>query len=160
MSVRAFLSYQTANRAAANQVKESLDRFNVELTKVAIAANSEHIQIGGNNVYDIYSYSPPAATASNPTPNAFVTQQSHVHVSPIFQQQIFAESHIFQFVPYLNKTYLFKDANFRFGYNFLLVGEVLRPATAVGWRSPTPIIDYHRSRWEQGAYSFGVDWKY
>lgn len=131
------------------------------VTKVAIAANAEHIQIGGNNAYDIYSgYVPPTPTSTNPTPNAFVTQQSHVHVSPIFQQQIFAESHIFQFVPYLNKTSLFKDANFRFGYNFLLVGEVIRPASAIGWRQPTPIIDYHRSRWEQGAYSFGVDWKY
>ncbi|MCA9093427.1 MAG: hypothetical protein KDA68_08080 [Planctomycetaceae bacterium] len=130
------------------------------MTKAGVGVNYETIELGGNNVWDTRDHLTPTPTVTNPDPLAFNSKERHTHVSPIFQQQLFAEAPIFQYMPYVRKMYLFRNANFRMGYNFLLIGEVARPTKSIDWTEGNPTIDLHRSRWAMGATSFAIDWKY
>lgn len=136
------------------------------VTKAGIGVNNETIRLGGNNMYDSFQRSIDGLdpnltpTVANPNPGAFASQERHTHISPIFQQQLFAEAPIFQYVPYLGKMHLFRDASFRVGYNFLLIGEMARPTKSIEYREYEPKIDINRSRWAMGATSFAIDWKY
>lgn len=130
------------------------------MTKAAVAVNYETIKLGGDNVWDTRDHLVPTPTPANPNPLAFNSEEIHTHVSPIFQQQLFAEAPLLQYVPYIRKMQMFRNANFRFGYNFTLVGEVARPTKSINWTEGTPTIDLNRSRWATGSTSFAIDWKY
>jgi len=136
------------------------------VTKAGVAVNYETISLGGNNMYDSFGRSIAGLdpnltpTVDNPNPGAFNSKERHTHVSPIFQQQLFAEAPIFQYLPYVRKMHFFRDAKFRFGYNFLLIGEMARPTKIIDYKEYEPKIDLSRSRWAMGATSFAIDWKY
>lgn len=130
------------------------------MTKAAVAVNYETIRLGGNNVWDSRDHAVPTPTPSNPNPLAFASEEIHTHVSPIFQQQLFAEAPLFQYVPVIRKFDMFRNATFRLGYNFTLVGEVARPTKSIEWTEGEPSINLNRSKWAMGATSFAIDWKF
>lgn len=135
-------------------------------TRAGVGVNYETITLGGNNMYDSFQRSIEGLnpnltpTVDNPNPGAFYSRERHTHISPIFQQQLFAEAPIFQFVPVIRKMYIFRDAKFRLGYNFLLIGEMARPTKIIDYKEYDPKIDLSRSRWAMGSTSFAIDWKY
>ncbi len=143
-------------------------------TKFGLMANQEEIELSGDNVGMIVRADPtnvdrPKAlidpTPGNPNPNAFSEKTSHSHVSPLFEQSIFAEMAIFQNVPVLKRMKILEGAKFKVGYTYIVAGEIARPFDSIRWQGmPTrglfPSIDVNRERWSVGSWSVGVDWLY
>ncbi|MFK7776667.1 MAG: hypothetical protein QM501_00930 [Gimesia sp.] len=144
-------------------------------TKFGIMANREEIHLSGDNVgMGIRNNNPdtlnfPKAlidpTADNPNPNAFSSTKAHTHVSPIFEQSIFAEMAIFDKVPVLKRMRILEEAKFKVGYTYIIAGEIARPFDSIRWQGmPTrglfPSIDVERKNWSVGTWSVGIDWLY
>lgn len=151
------------------------DKFKIwGQTKVGIMANQETIEIEGDNVGMIVRADPddpdrPKAlidpTADNPNPNAFTDRQSHTHISPLFEQSIFMEMKLFDKIPVLKRMQLLEEAKFKFGYTYIVAGEVARPYDSIRWQGmPTrglfPSINVKRESWSVGTWSVGIDWLY
>lgn len=143
-------------------------------TKFGIMANQEKIELSGDNVgmgirADPDNFDRPKAlidpTADDPRPNAFSESRTHTHVSPIFEQSIFAEMAIFHHVPVLKRMKILEEAKFKVGYTYIIAGEIARPFDSIRWqgmprRGLFPSIDVERSKWSVGTWSVGVDWLY
>ncbi|MFH1303993.1 MAG: hypothetical protein ABIK07_23300 [Planctomycetota bacterium] len=143
-------------------------------TKLGLMANQEKIQLSGDNVgmgirADPDDVDRPKAlidpTAADPNPNAFASSQTNTHVSPIFEQSIFAEMDIFGHVPVLKRMKILEEAKFKVGYTYIVAGEVARPFDSIRWQGmPTrglfPSIDVQRQTWSVGTWSVGIDWLY
>lgn len=143
-------------------------------TKLGLMANQEEIELSGNNVgmgirADPTDVNRPKAlldpTPENPNPNAFSDKTSHTHVSPLFEQSIFAEMAIFQNVPVLKRMQILEGAKFKVGYTYIVAGEIARPFDSIRWQgNPVqglfPSIDIEREKWSVGTWSVGVDWLY
>lgn len=151
------------------------DKFKIwGQTKVGIMANQETIELEGDNVGMIVRADPtdtdrPKAlidpTAADPNPNAFTDRQTHTHISPMFEQSIFMEMAIFDKVPVLKRMKLLEEAKFKFGYTYIVAGEVARPYDSILWQGmPTrglfPSINVKRESWSVGTWSVGIDWLY
>jgi len=151
------------------------DKFKIwGQTKLGLMANQEKIQLNGNNVGMGIRAVPndfdrPKAlidpTAADPNPNAFSDTQSHTHVSPIFEQSIFAEMDIFEHIPVLKRMKILEEAKLKVGYTYVVAGEIARPFDSVRWQGmPTrglfPSIDVKRENWSVGSWSVGIDWLY
>ncbi|MEQ8635188.1 hypothetical protein [Gimesia maris] len=143
-------------------------------TKFGLMANQEKIQLKGDNVGMIIRADPndvdrPKAlidpTATDPNPNAFTDTQSHTHVSPLFEQSIFAEMALFDKVPVLKRMKLLEEAKLKVGYTYIVAGDIARPYESILWQGmPTrglfPSIDLKRETWSVGTWSVGLDWNY
>lgn len=143
-------------------------------TKFGIMANQEKIELSGDNVgmgirADPDDFDRPKAlidpTATDPRPNAFSSETTHTHVSPIFEQSIFAEMAIFDNVPVLKRMKILEEAKLKVGYTYIVAGEIARPFDSIRWQGmPTrglfPSIDVERSKWSVGTWSVGIDWLY
>ena len=143
-------------------------------TKLGIMANQEKIELSGDNVgmgirADPDNLDRPKAlidpTATDPNPNAFSESRTHTHVSPIFEQSIFAEMAIFENVPVLKRMKILEEAKFKVGYTYIVAGEIARPFDSIRWQGmPTrglfPSIDVKREKWSVGTWSVGIDWLY
>ncbi|HBL43048.1 MAG TPA: hypothetical protein DDZ90_06595, partial [Planctomycetaceae bacterium] len=98
-------------------------------------------------------------------PNQFSDYQTHTHVSPLFEQSIFAEMNLFDKVPVLKRMKLLEEAKLKVGYTYIVAGEVTRPYESILWTGmPTrglfPSIDVKREKWSVGTWSVGLDWNY
>ncbi|WP_298868912.1 hypothetical protein [uncultured Gimesia sp.] len=143
-------------------------------TKFGIMANREKINLSGDNVGIGIRANPDDtnrpkalidATATDPTPNAFTDASTHTHVSPIFEQSIFAEMAIFEHVPVLKRMKILEEAKFKVGYTYIAAGEIARPFDSIRWQGmPTrglfPSIEVKREKWNVGTWSVGIDWLY
>lgn len=143
-------------------------------TKFGIMANQETIELSGDNVgmgirADPDDFDRPKAlidpTATDPRPNAFSSKSKHTHVSPIFEQSIFAEMALFDNVPVLKRMKILEEAKLKVGYTYIVAGEIARPFDSIRWQGmPTrglfPSIDVERSKWSVGTWSVGIDWLY
>ncbi|WP_339729108.1 hypothetical protein [uncultured Gimesia sp.] len=154
------------------------DKFKIwGQTKVGIMANQETIELEGDNVGMITRVEDPNnptsdrpkalidPTAGNPNPNAFSDRQTHTHISPLFEQSIFMEMSIFDKVPVLKRMKILEEAKFKFGYTYIVAGEIARPYDSILWQGmPTrglfPSINVKRESWSVGSWSIGIDWLY
>ena len=128
-------------------------------TRVTAAADNERISLYGNNLANMLN--PPAVpTPSNPNPLAFSLSSTHTHVSPVVDTSIFIDVPVFDYVPYLRNTRIFKPAVFRFGYNFIYAGQIARPADEIKWITPTPAITGNHSDYTLGAFNFAINWQF
>ena len=135
-------------------------------TKFALAANNERLNLKGNNI-GMVTRQPDflASTPGDPQPNRFSDRDRHTHVSEVFEQSFFAEAPIFAKLPYLRRSTLLSEANFRFGYTMLFVGHVARPYGSINWAgNPSeglfPTIDVNRSSFWTQNFSFSLNWTY
>lgn len=154
-------------------------------SSIAVLGNWERINLKGNNIgmttrpvltVDPSLYAPGifdgllppafnAPTLQDQNPNNFEEKRDHAHVSPLFEQSLFAEAPIFDRIPVLNKIQILEEAQFRVGYTFTWIGSVLRPEDAIVWQgNPAqglyPEIKVDRSSWYSGAWSFGINFNY
>ncbi|WP_291170815.1 hypothetical protein [Gimesia sp.] len=151
------------------------DKFKIwGQTKFGIMANRSKIKLNGDNIGMITRDDPtdpdrPQAlitpTAADPNPNQFSDYQTHTHVSPLFEQSIFAEMNLFDKVPVLKRMKLLEEAKLKVGYTYIVAGEVTRPYESILWTGmPTrglfPSIDVKREKWSVGTWSVGLDWNY
>jgi len=101
----------------------------------------------------------PGPAAGNPPPPSRVTL-NNTHMAALFDQQFNLEVPIFEMIPWVNHLYLFKHANFRVGWQYVVVSEVARAANQIRWNINAAGIDSHRTWFSYNAVNFGVDWKW
>lgn len=134
-------------------------------TKFGVMANHESSRLNGNNIGAALKGHLLPATPDNPLPNSFFDDEEHTHVSPLFEQSIFFEGRVFQYVPLINRMHLFNEANLRIGYTIIVVGSMTRPSESIEWDgNPSanlfPSIDVERGTWHTSNWSFGIDWTF
>jgi len=91
----------------------------------------------------------------------FVTNRSHTHVSPLFEQTINFDAAVFEVLPLLKHVQLLEHARLSVGYTFLVVGEVVRPTDTIVYNPfPTdPGISVNRTYWFMNSWNVGVEWR-
>jgi hypothetical protein len=133
----------------------------------ALLANHERINITGRNIGDPVNYW--LVTGDNwadPTDGidtSFKVTETHTHASPMFEQSVFIDMDVFQYIPYLNKMHMLSNARFRTGYTYTVIGSVARPGNVIDWRAfpDLPRIDgADRKTWHTHNWSFAVDWTF
>ena len=132
-----------------------------------LAANYEEMQLTGNNIGDplvdfrVNGNDPPRMLDPNNV-SEFSDSKSNTHVSPMFQQSIFADVQILDVVPVINKMEMFEAATFRIGYTLTYVGHVARPADSTEWRGfPLyPRINTNYKNWWMQQLHAGIDWRF
>ena len=135
-------------------------------TKIALAANTEKMRLSGNNIGMVTRQTDfLVATPDDPQPNRFSDRDQHTHVSEIIEQSFFAEAPVFARIPYLRRSRLLSEANFRFGYTLLFVGHVARPYGSIKWggnpsKGLFPTIDVARTSFWTENFSFSLNWTY
>ncbi len=135
-------------------------------TRFGLLANYEQIKISGDNIAmhtrasNLLDPSP-----ANATPNAFTAEQSHMHVSPMFEQSFNAEAPLFRYVPVIRRIGFVEKAQFRFGYSFMYIGHVVDPTSSILWQgNPAaglfPLIKVNRDSYTAHSYNFGISWQF
>ena|GEM_PF-1733056 len=136
-------------------------------TNLGLAVNSEQVHLYGDNIGD------PLVDVrfnGNTTPrmldpnnqSAFDTTNNSAHVSPMFQQSVYADMKLLDVVPVIKRMNMFEHASFRVGYTFMWVGSVARPTDSINWQGYPlyPQIKNNRSGWWANQFSLGFDWNY
>lgn len=123
------------------------------MTKFSPAVNIDSVNLSGNNMTDRVT----AGLGGGPY---FSDSGSGVHFSPILDTSIFAEFPIFGYLPILNKMSLFKDCNFRIGYNYMRIGLMERPAGDIDYNINNPTLKSNRSAFSISTVSFAIDWHF
>jgi hypothetical protein len=135
-------------------------------TKFGLLANYGRIRMSGDNIAmhtrDADLLLP---TEDDATPNSFTDSKDRSHVSPMFIQSITAEAPLFRYVPILRRSSILEKARFRFGYSFLLIGQVTDTAGSVLWQgNPSadlfPKIREKRNTYATQNYNIGVSWEF
>jgi len=104
-------------------------------------------------------------TPANPNPNTFASSETHAHVSPYFEQSIVAEAPVLQWIPYVNKISLLSNAQFRLGYQFIWIGNIINTNQSVDYQGDPmagmfPTIQPTHSGWWTQNGSIGVSWNW
>gem|GEM_PF-3463386 len=129
-------------------------------TKFAVAANREEAHLSGNQIGDPFTQPFPDPTPDDLYPAAFSDNIGSTHISPILDTSIFIEAPVFRHLPVFKRSPIFHDAKFRFGYTYILAGEVIRPTKIIVWQTENPELRSNHSRWSVGLMSFAIDWKF
>jgi hypothetical protein len=90
------------------------------------------------------------------------TSQKHTHISPVIEQGLFAEVPVFEYIPILRNAKSLQNAKARFGWTYILVTELTRPADSYVLQAlPNASgIKPRRSKWTTTNWSFAIDWTY
>jgi hypothetical protein len=124
-------------------------------SRLAVAANRENLQIAGQGVTNNFQL--PAAPAGPP----FQQSSSSTHVSPVFDTSLYMDFPLLSILPLINQASAFSQATFRIGYNFLVVGEIARPASIIVYKAPIPQLQSDsRTTFFLNTLSLGVNWTY
>lgn len=122
-------------------------------SKIAVAANMEEMRVYGRNAYGNTDFLLLGYTE-------FDNRRTVTHLSPIVDQSIFGEFPLFANLPIFNRIAILNKANFRIGWNFIVVGGMQRPLNQVSWNWNNPTVRTNRQLFSISTVSFGIDWKY
>lgn len=143
------------------------DRFKIwTQSKFGVLVNQSDRNLDGYNIGDAYyvanGRTTPVMPRDNPELTQFYRDETRISVSPMFEQSIFARAPLFQYVPYLNRAKILNNAEFQFGYTWLVVGQVYRPADIIDWQAypVNPLLRDRKSNYVNGAVSIGIEWAY
>ncbi len=136
-------------------------------SKLGIMANHSTREIEGYGigralVSSTTTTTTPQAMPTDPDLTRFHQQETTTSVSPTFEQSIFVRSPLLQFVPGVRKIRLFEEAQFQFGYTWLVAGGMYRPGTIIDWRGyPNyPSINNEKTTFWVNSWNLGVEWTY
>jgi len=127
----------------------------VAVSRFILFANIEKLRLEGDNYGT-------AAQVNLGAINSFSQTITNAHLSPAFEQTVHVEAKLLQFVPFVNRVDLFREASFRVGFTFFNVAEVARPGRSVRHRGlpQTPELVTDRSKWSFLSWDLGVLFKY
>ena len=131
---------------------------------VAMLANHQRIRMSGDNIFvttrqgDLLPMTP-----TNARPNQFSSKAEHTSVSPLFEQHVYLDGPFFSKVPVLRRSSVLREANFRVGYTYTVIGQLTRASDSIVWQgNPSaglfPEIKTERSTWSSHAWNLGVSW--
>ncbi|MCA9055249.1 MAG: hypothetical protein KDA75_15520, partial [Planctomycetaceae bacterium] len=112
-------------------------------TTGGLLGNYETLEVNGNNIgvasigarpdmHDGLPSDPPIPNGQF-LDNSFRDKERHTHVSPLFEQSLYADIRLRSILPFLKKSYLLEEAQFRVGYTFTWIGGVSRPGDSINW---------------------------
>ena len=133
-------------------------------TNVGLLFNYHRIDLAGNNIFVTTRPSDlNEPTATNANPNAFSSSDTHTSVSPLFEQMVYAEGPLFQYIPLLRRSAILRNANFRASYTATVIAELTRASDSIIWQgNPSediyPEIETSRSTWRTSSWDFGIVW--
>lgn len=133
-------------------------------TNVGLLFNYHRIDMSGDNIFVTTRPSDLIEpTATNANPNTFSSSDSHTSVSPMFEQMVYAEGPLFQYIPLLRRSALLRNANFRAAYTATVIAELTRASDSIIWQgNPSegifPEIETSRSTWRTSSWDFGIVW--
>lgn len=143
------------------------DKFKIwGQSKFGLMANIERLNVSSANVSQIKIEDPanPGVLIPGPAAGAGLTHtrviNTDTHISPLFETAINVEFPFFAMVPYVNRMNMFKNANVRIGWDFVVVDSVSRAAQIIKYNIGEPGIQSGRTWFEYNAFNFGVDWKW
>jgi hypothetical protein len=131
-------------------------------------ANYSNSELSGDNIGDpladvrFRGFTTPRILDDANYNSAFSQKKSTTHVSPLFQQSIFADFAFLDVIPVIRDMAIFDDAAFRIGYTVTVVGGVTRPADTITWQGfPLyPQLNGNTSSWWMQQISFAFDWHF
>lgn len=122
-------------------------------TKFAVAADFERRQISGENVVNGFQ----AAAQQGP---AFQQSASTTHAVPIFETSIYADFYFFAMLPLVRDIECLRCTQFRIGFDYLLIGEVARPANVIAYDTPVPSLKSNRTWFDLKMLTLGLNWRF
>lgn len=133
------------------------------MTTFGLLANHERQEVNGNNIgVPGFLARPDMHNGVTFNDNRFKDTANHTHVSPLFEQSIFADIRVADILPLLKKSYYLEEAQFRVGYTFTWLGEVQRPGDGINWVGypyfPTARTD--RASFTMNQLSLGLTFPY
>lgn len=134
---------------------------------LGLMVNYEQIHMSGENIGDALTdvrfrgYLTPRFLADG-VDSSFNNKSNSTHVSPTFQQSIFAEMDIIGVVPVLKRMAMFDESTFKVGYTVLWVGELARPADSIDWQGwpLTPEIKKDRESWWAQQFTASINFNF
>ncbi|WP_437186208.1 hypothetical protein SH668x_003352 [Planctomicrobium sp. SH668] len=119
---------------------------------LGLAVNNQRIQMNGNQIGDpladvrVRGHLVPRMLDED---SRFNNTSNSTHVSPMFQQSIYADFDIIEVIPGLRNMAVLDNSTLRFGYTVNWVGLVSRPTDTIKWQGfPLyPEIDKKYSNW-------------
>ena len=84
----------------------------------------------------------------------------------MFEQRIFIEGPMLEYIPLIRRVTFLRKANFRLSYNISVIGEVARPNNAILWTANPqgglfPRIETRdRETWRSSGWDFGLSWSW
>lgn len=110
----------------------------------------------------ILEYTPSDAEDPDHSQTAFRDQDTTTSASPTFEQSINLKAPILGYVPGIRRIPLFQEAQFNFGYTFLIIGNHYRPGDVIDWNGypNVPRLNDRRGYFQMSTYSFGVEWDF
>lgn len=102
-----------------------------------VTVNNQQIDMNGNQIGDALSdvrirgYLTPRILAND---SRFSHSQNSTHISPTFQQSVYADFDFIDVIPVLREIPLLDNSSFRIGYSVLWVGALSRPADTIKWQ--------------------------
>ncbi|MFV0446201.1 MAG: hypothetical protein ACK5Q5_21730 [Planctomycetaceae bacterium] len=142
------------------------------MTTGGLLANYEQLRITGDNIgtpgfglhpemHDGIPTDPPVANGQF-LDNSFRDKENHMHVSPMFEQSIYADIRLQNVMPFLKKSYLLEEAKFRIGYTYTWVGLVSRPGSSINWVGfpKYPSVKINRESFSMNQLNVGLTFPY
>ncbi len=122
-----------------------------------ILANYETLEVNGNNI-GVATLRPDMHDGTQFLDNSFRDRDRHTHVSPLFEQSVYADIRMQSVIPILRKSYMLEEARFRVGYTFTWIGEVSRPGDSINWAGfpMTPSVTVNRDNFTMSQLSLGL----
>lgn len=143
------------------------DKFSITTqSKFGVLVNNSERNLNGFNIGDaIYvtgGRTTPIMPRNDQDETSFKSHENRTSISPMFEQSISMKTKPFGTIPYLNRAKMLTEAEFNFGYTWLLIGQVYRPASTINWDSyPTnPSLADKKMNYVNGSYNFGLEWNY
>lgn len=132
-------------------------------TTGGLLANYESLEITGDNIgvagqlerFDMHD-------GVQFLDNSFRDKERHTHVSPLFEQSIFADIRLKHVMPFLKKSYLLEEAQFRVGYTFTWIGYISRPGSSINWQGfpRFPSVKVNRENFTMNQMTLGLTFPY
>jgi hypothetical protein len=130
-------------------------------TTGSLLANYERLEVNGDNI-GVAILRPDMHDGVQFLDNSFRDQEHHVHVSPLFEQSIYADVRLKNVLPFLKKSYLLEEAQFRVGYTVTWVGYISRPGASINWVGfpKFPSVKVNRENFTMSQFSLGLTFPY
>lgn len=107
-------------------------------------------------------FTPSDALDPDHSQTAFHDQDTTTSASPTFEQSINFKAPILGYVPVIRRVPMFEQAQFNFGYTFLIVGNHYRPGDVIDWNGypNVPRLNDRRGYFQMSTWSCGVEWDF
>jgi hypothetical protein len=145
------------------------DKFKIwGQSKFGVMADIESRSVSSSNLNQFKIAVPEVVIDPNVLPGPAAGQSvrptrvtsNNTHMAALFDQQFNLEFPLFSMLPLVNRMALFKDANFRVGWQYVVVSEIARAANQINYNIDQASINNHRTWFSYNVVNFGVNWKW